>query len=107
MFNILVLYGTARKFTKFQNTRISLLFRSFVLFDLFLKQIHSTRLQIVNTVLEVLAARHLYFSKALAARCSPSVFSKVHAAREKNLTTARARKNKQNPRMLVKTARYP
>ena len=68
MFNILVLYGTARKFTKFQNTRISLLFRSFVLFDLFLKQIHSTRLQIVNTVLEVLAARHLYFSKALAAR---------------------------------------
>ena len=35
MFNILVLYGSARKFTKFQNKRVPLLFRSFVLFDLF------------------------------------------------------------------------
>ena len=36
MFNILVLYGTVRKFTKFQNTRVSLLFRSFLRFDLLL-----------------------------------------------------------------------
>ena len=37
----------------------------------------------------MLAARHLYFSKVLAAR--------------KNLTTARARKNKHTARMLAKT----
>ena len=49
----------------------------------------------------MLAARHLYFSEVLAARCSPSVISKVLAARKKNLSNARARKNKHTARMLA------
>ena len=44
----------------------------------------------IYEVLEILAALHLYFSK-------------VFAARKKNLTTACARKTKQ---MLAKTIRY-
>jgi len=36
-----------------------------------------------------------------SARCSPSVFSKVLAARNTNLITARARKNKLTARMLT------
>ena len=43
------------------------------------------------------------FQKTLAI----SVFSKVLAARKKNLSTARARKNKHTTRMLAKTIRYP
>ncbi|CAH3140363.1 unnamed protein product [Pocillopora meandrina] len=50
----------------------------------------------IYDILEALAARHL-------ARCSPSVFFKVLATREKNLTTARARKNKHTARMLENT----
>ena len=41
-----------------------------------------------------------------SARCLPVVFSIVFAARETNLTTARARK-KVGARMLAKTIRYP
>ena len=36
-----------------------------------------------------------------SARCSPSVFSKVFAARKKNLSTARPRKNKHTAHMLA------
>ena len=43
----------------------------------------------IYEVLEVIAARHLYFSQVLAAR-------------KKNLTTARACKNKNTARMLAK-----
>ena len=48
-----------------------------------------------------LAVHHLYFAKGLAAR--HLYFPKpVLAARKKNLTTARARKNKHTARMLAK-----
>ena len=46
--------------------------------------------RVLDEVLEVLAVCHLYFSKVLAAR-------------KKNLTTARAHKNKHTARMLAKT----
>lgn len=48
-----------------------------------------------------LSARCSPFVFFLSARCSPSVFSEVLAARKKNLTAARARKSKHNPRMLA------
>jgi len=40
-------------------------------------------------------------------RCLPSAFSKVLAARKKNLTTACTRKNKHTACMLAKTIQYP
>ena len=55
----------------------------------------------IYDILEVFDARRLYFPQS--ARCSPFVFFEVLAAREKNLTTARARKNKHTDRMLENT----
>ena len=65
------------------------------------------RFQLAENLRSTRSARcslSLFFQSA---RCSPSVFSKVLAARKKNLTTARARKNKHSGRMLAKCSQRP